>query len=543
MNSKLTQKWRVLPAGLRFLVIVLLLLGIFFRFVNLDQKVYWHDEAYTSLRISGYTSKEINQKVFNGQIINVKDLLKYQRPNPEKSLIDTINSLAIDDAQHPPLYYLLVRLWVERFGNSVAVTRSLSALISLLVFPCVYYLCLELFDSPLVGWIAIALIAISPYHVLYAQEAREYSLWTVLILLSSWVLLRCLRLTQAHKEGYNIRGWAIYAITLALSLYTYPFSGVVGIGHGIYVIVIERFRLTKAVIAYLGASLLGFLSFTPWLVIIITTWAQTGATWTAIPIPLITWLNMWGLHLNRAFILTIGDFGFDNLLTYLTLPCFFILLGYSIYFLCSTTAMRVWLFILTLMGTLSLALALPDLILGGQRSTASRYLVPLYLGIQLSLAYLFAIQITCSNFLKQKFWQFVIVILTSVGVISCVISSQSETSWNKVVSYNNHQVAQIVNQATTPLLISNSFGINFGNIFSLSYLLNPKVKLQLVNGSTQPDFLHIPKIPQGFSDLFILNTSDEFRGKIEKEYYSKLEAVFKDYHLWLGKLTKMNNIK
>lgn len=543
MNSKLTQKWRVLPAGLRFLIIVLLLLGIFFRFVNLDKKVYWHDEAYTSLRISGYTSKEINQKVFNGQIINVKDLLKYQRPNPEKSLIDTINSLAIDDAQHPPLYYLMVRLWVEWFGNSVAVTRSLSALISLLVFPCVYYLCLELFDSPAVGWIAIALIAISPYHVLYAQEAREYSLWTVLILLSSWVLLRCLRLTQANKEGYNIRGWAIYAITLALSLYTYPFSGFVGIGHGIYVIVIERFRLTKAVIAYLVASLLGFLSFTPWLAIIITTWSQTGATWTAVSIPLITWLKMWGLHINRAFILTIGDFGFDNLLTYLTLPVFLILLGYAIYFLCSTTAMRVWLFVLTLMGTLALALALPDLIFGGQRSTASRYLVPFYLGIQLSLAYLFAIQITCSNFLKQKFWQFMIVALTSVGVISCAISFQSDTSWNKVVSYNNHQVAQIVNQATAPLLISNSFGINFGNIFSLSYLLNSKVKLQLVNGSTQSDFLHIPKIPQGFSDVFILNTSDKFRGKIEKEYHSRLEVVFKDYNLLLGKLTKINNIK
>jgi hypothetical protein len=65
----------------------------------------------------------------------------------------------------------------------------------------------------------------------------------------------------------------------------------------------------------------------------------------------------------------------------------------------------------------------------------------------------------------------------------------------------------------------------------------------LFNGWTQSDFLHIPKIPQGFSDVFILNTSDKFRGQIEKKYHSRLEVVFNDYHLWLGKLTKINNIK
>jgi uncharacterized membrane protein len=39
--------------GLRFLVITLLVLGIFFRFVNIDRKIYWGDEVFTSLRISG----------------------------------------------------------------------------------------------------------------------------------------------------------------------------------------------------------------------------------------------------------------------------------------------------------------------------------------------------------------------------------------------------------------------------------------------------------------------------------------------------------
>lgn len=536
--NRLKIAWQLPLANLKFFFVVLLVLGIFFRFANLDRKIYWHDEAYTSLRVAGYTSEEVGKQVFNGQVINVKDLEKYQRINPEKSLRDTIKSLEIDDAQHPPLYYILVRLWVQLFGNSISVTRSLSALFSVLVFPCVYFLCLELFESSLVGWVAIALISISPFHVLYAQEAREYSLWTLLILLASWALLKALRFhTEGRKAIHLVGMWGTYATAIGLGIYTFPFTGLVGVGHGIYVIVTERFRLTKSVVAYLLASLIAFLSFVPWLLVTISTWSQTGATWTSIPIPLLTLLKVWGLHIERTFILTIGDFGFDEPLIYLTLPFFLTLTIYSIYFLCRHTTVRVWLFVLTLMATLSLFLLLPDLILGGQRSTAGRYLVPFYLGVQLSIAYLLATKIISTNFFKQKFWQLVMAIVVTAGVISCAISSQAVTSWNKVISYNNLEVARIVNQAKAPLLISSSFGVNFGNTFALSYLLNPKVKLQLVTGNTQPDYLNIPKIPPGFSDVFILNPSDKFREKIENEYNSKMNLLFNDSFLFLWKLS------
>jgi uncharacterized membrane protein len=537
MKIKLTDNWSFPLTPLQFFLLVILVLGIFFRFVNLERKVYWHDEAYTSLRISGYTSAEVEEHVFKGQVIGIEDLQKYLRPNPEKGLVETINALAIDDAQHPPFYYIVVRLWVQWFGSSVAVTRSLSVLISLLVFPCVYYLCLELFESPLVGWVAIALIAVSPFHVLYAQEAREYSLWTVTILLSSWSLLRALRVTTQSRAN-RVRDWGMYGITFVLSLYTSSLSLLVGIGQGIYVIVIERFRLTKAVVSYFIASLIALLLFAPWLAIASATWSQTGATWTAIPIPFIDWIKTWGLHVNRAFILTVEDFGFDNIWTYLSLPFFLSVVGYAIYFICRQTTSKVWLFVLTLMGIPALALALPDLIWGGQRSTSTRYLIPFLLGIQLSVAYLLATQITSASFLKRKFWQVVMAAVISVGVVSCTISSQAETSWNKVVSYHNHQVARIVNQSKAPLLISNSFGINFGNALALSYLLEPKVRLQIVTGNTQPDFMNIPNIPQGFSDVFFLNPSDQFREKIEQKYNWTLKLIFNDSHLWLWKRVK-----
>lgn len=95
----------------------------------------------------------------------LESLQNYQRVNLEKGISDTIKSWPVDDSQHPPLYYVMLRLWMQWFGDSVTITRSLSVLISLLVFPCIYWLCMELFESSLVGWVAIALIAVSPFHV------------------------------------------------------------------------------------------------------------------------------------------------------------------------------------------------------------------------------------------------------------------------------------------------------------------------------------------------------------------------------------------
>lgn len=108
-------------------VAIIIALGIFFRIVNIDKKVYWHDEVHTSLRVAGYSSAEVVEEIFTGEIITVKDLLKYQTLQPEKTFNDAINAFT-EHPEHPPLYYILQRFWQTLFGSSIASARSLSAL-------------------------------------------------------------------------------------------------------------------------------------------------------------------------------------------------------------------------------------------------------------------------------------------------------------------------------------------------------------------------------------------------------------------------------
>ncbi|WP_193194020.1 glycosyltransferase family 39 protein [Nostoc sp. MG11] len=526
---------------LKFLVIILLLLGVFFRFVNLGRKVYWFDETFTSLRISGYTQQEAAKHVCDGREIGVEDLQKYQLSAVGRTSIDTIKSLAVEVPQHSPLYFVIARFWVQWFGNSVAVTRSLSALISLLAFPCIYWLCLELFKSSLMGWVAIALLAVLPLHVLYAQEARQYSLWTVTILLSSATLLRAMRLKTKLS-------WGMYAATVALGLYTFLFSGFVAIAHGIYVVATESFRLSKTVTAYLLASLIGLLAFMPWLLIVIIQLAQINETtsWTSdTKISLLELIAVWTLNISSLFVDLNYDFvqTFNNTtLEYIQLcliPFILVLVGYSIYFLCRKASKRIWLFVLTLIVVPVLPLVIPDLIWGGIRSTNPRYIIPTYLGIQLAVSYLLATQITSTfvNIWQQKLWQLIMVALLSVGILSCAISSQADTWWNKSLNIYTPQVVQIINKATHPLLITSCQLNGIGDELSLSHLLAPKVRLQLVNE------LNMPQISNNFSDVFLYLPNHNFsmeliREKLEKGQKYKLEDIYpKKLQLW--KLVKI----
>ncbi|GAB1543159.1 hypothetical protein NUACC21_58330 [Scytonema sp. NUACC21] len=523
MNDKLTYRWAILPIQLRFLIITLLVLGIFFRFFNLDGKVFWQDEVFTSLRSSGYSTEEIVKESFDGRLLGIEDLQKYQYLSPEKSLIDTINALK-KAPEHPPLYYLMVRFWNQLFSHSVT-PRALSAFISLLVFPCIYWLCLELFESPLIGWIAVILTAVSPIHVLYAQEARQYSLWTVAVLLSSASLLRAIRI---HTK----LNWGIYATTLSLGFYSHLLSTLIAIGHGIYVFAINRFQLNKTTAAYLLALLTGLIAFTPWLFVINSFQTiENRNNWMLTPVLMSNLVKSWGSHLNCIFF----DFNLsqDHPFTYLIL-CFILgLTGYSIYFLYNSASFKVCLFLCLLIGLVPIALIIPDLIWGGMRSVSSRYFIPFFLGIQLSVAYLLSMKIFGIHFLQQKLWRGIMVLLISGGLASCIVSSQANSWWIKSISFHNPQIAAIINKATKPLLISNEGGNNLGNVISLSYLLEPKVKFQLV---VEPN---IPNLPDGFSDIFVLSPSPTLQQGLEKKYQAKLTPIesTSEPRLWKLNLT------
>lgn len=464
--------------GLMFLVVTTLALGIFFRVTNISQKVYWHDEVFTSIRAAGYTGEEIIAEVFTGIPISPDKLLQYQKLNSGRNWGKTWHSLTTHP-EHPPLYYLLARLFMELFGSKVAVVRSLSVVFSLLAFPALYWLYGELFEFK-GQWIAIALIAVSPFHVLYAQEARQSSLWTLATLLSSAALLRALRLQTWTS-------WGIYAVTVALNLYTFLLSILVLMCHGIFVLVM-RLSLRQ----FLLSLLAGIIAFTPWIIVLVQNWLslESKTAWTKTLPPKSFLIKLWGLHISSSFV----DFGLplESIYTYVVPPIVLGLVGYALWILYYHAPRRAWLFVVLLIVLPTSALILPDIIFGGQRSSHTRYFVPMLVGVQLAIAYLVNYLL-----LQRQFGRGLLAILLTVGVISSATSWKASTWWNKSISYDNDSVAAFLNSQDKPVVISSLGDTTLGNIISLSYLVKNEVRFQLAIDPA------VPKLaPKGNHFLF-----------------------------------------
>ncbi|MGB6297645.1 MAG: glycosyltransferase family 39 protein [Rivularia sp. (in: cyanobacteria)] len=518
MKKTLEKKWLLPPIWLRILIISLLILGVFFRFANLEKRAYWHDETFTLLRTSGYTIPEVTKEVFNGDVIRVEELKKFQSINSEKNLVGTINGLVKEDQHHPPIYFVMTRFWTQLFGDSLTINRILPVLISLFTLPLIYWLCLELFQSQLTAWIAVGLTAVSPFHIHYAQEIREYSLWGVTTLLMSVSLLRAMRLDTKSS-------WIIYAVTTIVGLYSALFSVFVMFGHGIYVVFTEGFRLSRRFISYLLASFIAFVTFLPWIVVVLTNISKLrGVTaWMDMSIPTKELIKRWIFNLQSVFFET--NFWLPGSLKTLIAVAMTVLVGYSIYALIRGTNKQVWLFVLTLILPISISLTLPDLISGGIRSTNTRYFVPAYIGSQIAVAYLLSLGFTFKKikFRLQGKLRILCLMLIAVAVLSGVIKLLNPSI------IEEKQIAKIINQADMPLVVSGEVSYNgggtFGDIMVLSHLLEPKVKLQLI---IEPN---VPEIPTEIKNVFLYKLPESIQRELERKYKLKPAYQNKLWHL------------
>jgi uncharacterized membrane protein len=519
------------------IIIGVLTTGVFFRFYNIEKKVYWGDETYTSLIISGYTWAEAAKSISDREV-GIEDLKRFQFPNRERGIYSTIRALSEEDPQHPPLYYGFVRMWTEWFGDSVWTIRSFSVLCGLLSFPCLFWLCRELFESRWVPWMAVALLAVSPLNVLQSQEARQYSLWTLTILISSATLLRAL-----SSEAKSL--WILYTATIVFGIYTHILFIMVIAAHSFYAFGIYLnkdylwpLQLPREFKSYIIATLAGLIAFIPWSYIIFIHYptVKSDLSWVNFDPGLIHLIGQWGFNYSSVFF-DVGyalkfteGIGFYMFLSYFIRVLILVILAYSIYFLYFNARIRTWLFIVALVLIPFLLLALPDVILRGTRSgNGYKFLVPSYIGVQLAVSYLLTTKIINSINRSRRFWQSITAMFIISGIVSCIIITQAESWWTKPDDYYTPQVMSVINQAHQPLVIIES--TQPARILSFSHRGKEDVRFLVVE---QIDNLNIPG---GSSDVFVYKPSYTLRNKLEHTEGYTIGSVNK-YGLW--RLKKAN---
>jgi mannosyltransferase len=104
---------------------------------------------------------------------------------------DTAWQAVIADAVHPPLYYVLLRLWLVLVGQSEFALRFASVFAGVLAVALVLRAGRTWMDRRIARWGAL-LMALNPFHVWYSQEGRMYALLALLVLAGMMAFWRAL---------------------------------------------------------------------------------------------------------------------------------------------------------------------------------------------------------------------------------------------------------------------------------------------------------------------------------------------------------------
>jgi mannosyltransferase len=174
----------------------------------------------------------------------------------------------------PPLYYLLLHFWTGWFGTSDVAVRSLSGVMGVATLPLAW-LAGKRLGGRTVAWAASLLVATSPFAIRYATEARMYSLVILLTVLGYLALDRALL-----RPG--VGNLVAVAVVTSLLLYSHYWSTYL-IGTVVLWLAFQawrgRPRLRPGARASLVATLIGCLTFLPWLPTFLYQSHHTGTPW------------------------------------------------------------------------------------------------------------------------------------------------------------------------------------------------------------------------------------------------------------------------
>ncbi len=156
------------------------------------------------------------------------------------------------DLIHPPLFYILLKIWIFVVGESLFWLRFFSVLFSILALVPFYFLCRQLKLNYLSITLALAFFACNGALIKYAQEVRMYSLLLFFALFSMWFFSRFLHL------GKNI--WLLTTVNILL-VYTHYFGWFVVLAEVVSILILQRIKWRQILIMF-GTCLL---SFAPWI--------------------------------------------------------------------------------------------------------------------------------------------------------------------------------------------------------------------------------------------------------------------------------------
>jgi len=208
-----------------YLLLLILLLSVSLRIYHLGKNSFWYDEAISLAEQERYSFIKA---------------IQYGQYNTD-----------------PPLFTFILYL-CPFLKQSEFTLRLLPLFFSVLGVLLIYAVGKTLFNKN-TGLVGAFILAICPFHIYYAQELRQYSLFTFLALASIYYYVK------ANNEN-NRASWINFTLWTSILLYSHNYALFLLIAENIHFFIFQRREIIKK---WLTSQVCITLLYLPWLVNII----------------------------------------------------------------------------------------------------------------------------------------------------------------------------------------------------------------------------------------------------------------------------------
>lgn len=162
------------------------------------------------------------------------------------------------DLIHPPLFYVLLKIWTAIGGESILWLRLFPVLLSVGAIVPIVLLCRALKLSHWQTNIALALLAVNGYLIKYAQEVRMYSLLFLLGCTSLWLFVKFIESADLKRV------WLALSMVNLLLVYSHYYGWILVAVELLLLLLWWRERVLKFLVTMLAL----ILSYLPWFYLI-----------------------------------------------------------------------------------------------------------------------------------------------------------------------------------------------------------------------------------------------------------------------------------
>ena len=160
------------------------------------------------------------------------------------------------DLIHPPLFYVLLKVWMSIGGESLIWLRLFPVFFSALALIPFIYLCRELKLKTPAMLLGLVFLAVNGSLIKYAQEVRMYAPLLFFSVVSTWLFAR-----------FYFRGKNIWILTLVnvLLIYTHYFGWFVIASEVAAIFIFQRVKIRHVLIM----SGIALAAFVPWVIAVL----------------------------------------------------------------------------------------------------------------------------------------------------------------------------------------------------------------------------------------------------------------------------------